>query len=113
MKVTSTLAVLFASGYLWCGAAFLGASPLPPRNSGDQSTESADRGATQKIRKAVIADKNLSTSAHNVNISVKDGKVTLRGPVRSDDEKRTVGEMASSVVGADNVINELTVQPQK
>jgi len=41
----------------------------------------------QKIRKAVMDDKSLSTSAHNVKIIAQDGKVTLKGPVKTDEEK--------------------------
>ena len=67
----------------------------------------------QKIRQAIVGDKSLSTYAHNVKILARDGKVTLRGPVRSDAEKKTVAEAAAGVVGADNVTNELTVQPAK
>jgi hyperosmotically inducible periplasmic protein len=50
----------------------------------------ADRTLTQKIRKSVMADKSLSTYAHNVKIISQDGMVTLKGPVRSDDEKKTI-----------------------
>ena len=77
-----------------------------------QSEQSNDRLTTQKIRKAVIADKDLSTYAHNVKIIVKDGQVTLKGPVRSDDEKQKVQDLASQVAGADKVTNDLTVKAQ-
>jgi osmotically-inducible protein OsmY len=111
MKLRPFAMVLLAAG-LWCGPAAMRASP-PPQAPGSVSTESADRDTTQKIRKAIIGDKTLSTYAHNVKIFAHDGKVTLRGPVRSEDEKRTVNDMAAAIVGADNVTNELTVQSPK
>ena len=77
-----------------------------------QGQQSNDRLTTQKIRKAVIADKDLSTDAHNVKIIVKDGQVTLKGPVRSDDEKQKIQDLASQVAGADKVTNDLTVKAQ-
>jgi osmotically-inducible protein OsmY len=77
-----------------------------------QGQQSNDRLTTQKIRKAVIADKDLSTYAHNVKIIVKDGQVTLKGPVRSDDEKQKVQDLASQVAGADKVTNELMVKTE-
>jgi osmotically-inducible protein OsmY len=77
-----------------------------------QGQQNDDRVTTQKIRKAVIADKDLSTYAHNVKIIVKEGQVTLKGPVRSDGEKQKVQDLASQVAGVDKVTNELTVKAQ-
>jgi osmotically-inducible protein OsmY len=37
--------------------------------------------------------------------------VTLKGPVRSEDEKKVVEAKALSVIGAGHVVNELTVAP--
>lgn len=107
---------LMGGGLFFSTPAHLGASPQPqetrPRDA-SQAITALDRDTTQKIRKAVVDDKSLSTYAHNVKILVKDGKVTLRGPVRSEDEKQAVAKAASSVAGAENVTNELTVEPSK
>ena len=65
----------------------------------------------QRIRKAVIADKSLSSYAHNVKIIATDGKVTLKGPVRSEAEKASIEQKAVDVVGAGKVTNEITVKP--
>jgi osmotically-inducible protein OsmY len=67
----------------------------------------------QKIRKAVMDEKSLSTYAHNVKIISQDGKVTLKGPVRSAEEKETIAQKAVEVAGAGNVTNDLTVKPAK
>jgi len=58
-------------------------------------------------------NKSLSTVAHNVKIDTKDGKVTLRGAVRTEDEKKAVAEAAASVVGASNVTDDMIVRPAK
>ncbi|MFT3693803.1 MAG: BON domain-containing protein [Kofleriaceae bacterium] len=71
---------------------------------------SSDLEITQKIRKAVIDDSSLSTNAHNCKIVVQNGKVTLVGPVGSADESAKVASIASAVVGAANVINQLEVK---
>jgi osmotically-inducible protein OsmY len=76
----------------------------------DQTTSKSDRLTTQKIRKAIMADKSLSTYAHNVKIITVDGAVTLKGPVQSDDEKQKVATEAASVVPAEKITNELTVK---
>ena len=73
----------------------------------------ADRAITQKIRKAVHEDKSLSTYAHNIKIITQDGKVTLRGPVRSEDEKSNLQAKAAEIAGQDNVTNQLEVAPPK
>jgi len=78
-----------------------------------QKMNSSDRAITQKIRKAVHEDKSLSTYAHNIKIITQDGKVTLRGPVRSEDEKNNLQAKAVAVAGEDNVINELEVTSAK
>ena len=76
-----------------------------------QSEASADRLLTQKIRKAIVADKSLSTYGHNVKIISKEGSVTLRGPVHSEDEKQNIGAKAADAAGgADKVTNQLTVK---
>jgi hyperosmotically inducible protein len=72
-----------------------------------------DRTTMQKIREAIMADKSLSTYAHNVKIISQNGKVTLKGPVRSEEEKKSIEQKATDVAGAGNVTNEITIKPPK
>jgi osmotically-inducible protein OsmY len=76
----------------------------------NQPNATSDRQTTAQVRKAIIADKDLSTYAHNVKVITKDGTVTLKGPVKSDDEKQKVVNDAASVVSADKVVDQLTVK---
>jgi hyperosmotically inducible protein len=78
-----------------------------------QKVNPADRAITQKIRKAVHDDTNLSAYAHNIKIITQDGKVTLRGPVRSEDEKNNLPAKAVTVAGQENVTNQLEIAPSK
>jgi hyperosmotically inducible periplasmic protein len=78
-----------------------------------QKMNPADRDTTKQIRAAILKDKSLSTYAHNVKIITQDGKVTLKGPVRSEDERSNVEAKAVGVVGAANVTNQLTIAPPK
>ena len=72
----------------------------------------ADRDNTAKIRRSVMADKSLSSYAHNVKIISQNGMVTLKGPVRSDDEVKSIVSKATDVTGsADKVINQMSVKP--
>jgi len=78
-----------------------------------QKMNPSDRAITQKIRKAIHQDQSLSIYAHNIKIITQDGKVTLRGPVRSEEEKSNLAAKAVSVAGQDNVTNQLEVAPSK
>ena len=79
----------------------------------DQQKENqSDREITRQIRQAVVKDESLSTYAHNVKIITQNGEVTLKGPVRSEDEKRTIEAKATEVAGQNKVTNELAVKPQ-
>ncbi len=126
-------------GLAWIGAGFLAlglggalaqtqASPLryaaasqqEPDNTGtnkqggttaDQQKENpADRELAQKIRQSINSDKSLSTYAHNVKVIVRNGKVILKGPVQSEDEKQKIAGKAADLAGADQVTNKLTVK---
>ncbi len=84
-----------------------GGSSKTPEN---QSNNKADVELTRQIRKEITQDKSLSILAHNVKIVTEDGKVTLRGPVNSPDEKEKIGQKAQQIAGADKVQNELDVK---
>jgi osmotically-inducible protein OsmY len=80
----------------------------------DQQKETAaDRELAKKIRAAIVKDDTLSTYAHNVKIVAIDGKVTLKGPVRSATEKTAVVAKATEIAGVDNVTNNLSIAPEK
>jgi osmotically-inducible protein OsmY len=78
-----------------------------------QNENATDRGLVQRIRKNLMAEKGLSTYAHNVKIVAINGQITLNGVVRSDDEKTKVARLAEEVAGKQNVVNDLKVAPPK
>jgi osmotically-inducible protein OsmY len=78
-----------------------------------QKMSAADRALTQKIRKAIHHDTRLSVEGRNIRIFTQDGKVTLRGPVRSEEEKVNLNAKAAAAAGDENVTNELKVTPSK
>jgi hypothetical protein len=109
------------------GVAFAQTPQTPPDNTkvntrdrakgavtADQQKENAgDRDLTQKIRKSLMADKSLSTYAHNVKVVAQGGQVTLKGPVRTEEEKRNVEAKAVEVAGTGHVVNEISIAPAK
>jgi len=81
--------------------------------AGQQSNSKADVEITRKIRSAIVDDKSLSTNAHNVKIVTQNGKVTLKGPVKTDAEKKAVEAKAIAVAGARNVTNDISIVSPK
>lgn len=80
----------------------------------DQQKENrSDRDITQQVRRAIEKDKSLSTYAHNVKIITQNGQVTLKGPVRSEEEKRAVEAKAAEVAGGNKVTSELDVKSKQ
>jgi hypothetical protein len=85
------------------------------RNNGaltpmDQGGSEADRRTTQQIRQAVMADDTLSFTAKNVKIITLNGKVTLRGPVKTEQERSAIEAAARKVAGTAQVDNQLEVK---
>jgi len=126
----SVIATTLIVGSYWITSVAGQATKAPPkpdntevnkrdRNPGEvtadeQKMNAADRDITAKIRKAVIADKALSTYAHNVKIISQDGTVTLKGPVRSDAEVKSIVSKANAVTGnSAKVINQMSVTSAK
>ena len=77
---------------------------------GDQSGTPEDRKLTQSIRQAVMKDKSLTMTAKNVKIITADGKVTLRGPVNTAEEKTKINDLAKAAAGTVPVDNQLEVK---
>jgi len=86
-----------------------GGNTLTP---GDQSESQADRTLTQQIRKAVVADDSLSTTAKNIKIITNNGVVTLRGPVNDSHEREKIAAKAQQFAGTNKIDNQLEVKGQ-
>jgi hyperosmotically inducible protein len=127
MAKTSVLAVAFLLGAAWAlPVRAQSDAPTKPDNTtvnkrdrspgeataDQQKMNAADRTLTAKIRSDVMADKSLSTYAHNVKIISQNGTVTLKGPVRSNSEVESiVSKATASAGGSDKVVNQLSVKP--
>jgi hyperosmotically inducible periplasmic protein len=124
--------ILFAGALLMCSGAMAIAQDAPSQNppasdntqinqrdrnpneptADKQQNNQSDRDITQQIRQAIIADKTFSQYARNVKVITQNGQVTLKGPVRTDDEKSAIEEKAKAIAGDGNVTNDLTVKPK-
>jgi hyperosmotically inducible protein len=125
MTLNKPLAAIIASG-LFLEAAAGAAAQEPDHtkvnnrdrtsaqpNAGQARNNRSDREIMQSIRKAVIADRSLSTYGHNSKIIAQHGKVTLTGPDRSEEESRNIEAKAIEVAGAGNVTNRLSISGEK
>jgi osmotically-inducible protein OsmY len=79
------------------------------QTSGDQSNSSADLKITQAIRQALMKDGELSTTAKNIKVITENGQVTLRGPVKTAQEKAKVNQLAKSAAGGAHIVDQLDV----
>ena len=84
-----------------------------PTTAQQQKENPSDRELTQHVRRAIMQDKSLSTYAHNVKVISRNGTVTPKGPVRSENEKQAIEAKANEVAGKDKVVNDLTVAPEQ
>lgn len=83
-------------------------------STADQQKENRpDREITRDIRRSIVHDKSLSTYAHNIKVISQNGMVTLKGPVRSEEEKTAIEAKAAEIAGKDKVTSQLEVKPQQ
>ena len=82
-----------------------------PRHAVEAQQEQAtpDSELAAKIRKAIGDDKALAGYLPTLKILVSDGLVTLQGPVKSDADKKAIGQKVDQIAGAKNVMNNLFV----
>lgn len=79
----------------------------------DQSNAPEDIKLVAKIRKMVVGDKSLTATAKNCKIITNGGRVTLRGPVATAQEKTTIEAHAAMSAGKEKVDNQLEVKAEK
>jgi hyperosmotically inducible protein len=76
----------------------------------DQSNAPSDLQLTAAVRRAIVGAEGLSFTAKNVKIISADGRVTLRGPVKSAAEKSRVEQVARQAAGAAPVASQLEIE---
>jgi sporulation protein YlmC with PRC-barrel domain len=79
----------------------------------DQGSSEADRETTRQIRREILAQKDVSINARNVKIITANGKVTLRGPVNTENERHMIAQIAERVAKRGNVDNQLEVKREQ
>ena len=77
----------------------------------DQPNNPDDLGLVQDVRRALMQNGTLSVAAKNLTAVARDGTVTLKGVVPSQEEKEQVEACVSKVAGVRRVENVVTVKP--
>lgn len=130
LRVSSAVVALGAAALLFGGLGVSTAISAAPQSAADnskvnqgdankgaltadqQKMNKADQDITKKIRQSIMQDKALSTYAHNVKIISQNGDVTLKGPVRTGEEKSSIESKAAAVVGEAHVKSEIQIVPK-
>ena len=74
-----------------------------PQYSDDKRME-----VTRKLREAILSDKQLSNSAHNVKIITEENAIILEGHVAKRAEKIRIENLARARAGKMKVFNRIT-----
>ena len=83
------------------------------KTSGDQSNSAENLKITQSIRRALMKEAELSTTAKNIKVITINGQVTLRGPVKTTQEKAKIAQLARSAAGGAQIVDQLDVNESK
>ncbi len=78
----------------------------------EQGKSKEDNDLTRRIRLEIVKDKNLSIYAKNIKVITMNGQVTLKGPVRSSEEVRTIMLKAQTIAGTSSVLNQMEIAPK-
>ena len=73
----------------------------------DQGDTAEDRELTRNIRRELVKSNDLSQMAKNIKVITVDGKVTLKGPVSSEEEKAEVTQIAEKLAGKGKVSDQV------
>ena len=122
---TTVIALALLLGPSWAGS--VAVAQTKPDNTGvnkrdrdpseatadDQKMNAADRTLAAKIRSSIMAGQvALHVRTKRKESISQDGTVTLKGPVRSDEEVKSIVAKATDVTGnTGKVINQMSIAP--
>ena len=75
----------------------------------EQSNAKEDLQLVANVRRAIVGDKTLSTYGHNIKIITTTGAVFLKGPVKSDIERKKIVALVGKVAGVEKIQDELEI----
>ncbi len=87
----------------------LALSMFEPHPAVIQQEKETDTELTRSIRREMAKHDKLSTEAQAIEITAKDGMVTMKGKVKSNEEKTSLVKIATDIAGAGKVEDRLEV----
>ncbi|MDB6122936.1 MAG: Transport-associated protein [Pedosphaera sp.] len=90
-------------------------APEPANRGGvlvahDQGVSEADRALILRIRQNMMSDSSLAVVAPNVKVLVNNGKVTLQGSVKTQEEKQNLETSVQKTSGVASVDDQIEVK---
>lgn len=70
-----------------------------------------DEEITKAVKQVLTTDNNLSAFAVTIDVTTKDGVVTLTGTVDTEKAKSDIGTKVKGISGVKNVVNNIVVKP--
>jgi osmotically-inducible protein OsmY len=80
--------------------------------AGARQQAQTDAEIVAKIGKALAEDKALAGYADTLKVVVSGGLVTLKGAVKSEADKKAIGQKVEAIAGEANVMNNLFVSAE-
>jgi hypothetical protein len=74
-------------------------------------TAAGDLALADSIRRGFEYDRGLAPSLKQVTVEVQDGRVILRGSVRSDLDQRVIVDNVRDIVGVTRITDDLEIDP--
>lgn len=117
MKLWSTVMVVVACAFIYAASAKQNTSSSPRvvdqergLTAGDQSNKPEDILTTKRIRAELMKDEALSMKAKNIKVIVINNGVTLKGDVKSADERARILEHAYTTAPKHKIYNQINVR---
>jgi len=79
--------------------------------SNDGKNSRANLAVADSIRRQIEYDRGLAPSLEHVTIIVEDGRIILRGSVKSDLDARVIVDDLRDIVGVDQIMDQLEINP--
>jgi hypothetical protein len=79
--------------------------------SNDRKNTGADLAVADAIRQQVEYDRGLAPSLEHVTIVVQNGRIFLRGTVKSDLDARVIVDNLRDVIGVSEITDQLEIDP--
>ena len=77
--------------------------------AGSQKMSGTDLEVVAQVRRNIVANDDLSVNGQNVKIIVESGVITLRGPVKSQEESRWIENATRRAASSYKIVNQLEV----